>query len=202
MGTINTYDAFRINAETIKEYVDEKDEAVVSEAITKSSEMVNESLNDISETILIVTEIPIDKNTGTILDAFIVDGSNTILASSTTAKTLVIPCDPSTTYVINKLSDARFRVGYGKYNTINSAVEYGIASETADKIVIETSATARYLHIYYYTIACSHSASELYNSLSILKRGYSDTLSAIDKIARYKIDILESLVTEIVDNYI
>lgn len=90
-----------------------------------------------------------DKDNANILDGVYVGTSS--LGISSGAKTLYISCLPNTTYTISKISSQRFIVAETDTTPARSVeISNRIANQTGTSITITTSASAKYLVVFYY----------------------------------------------------
>lgn len=109
-----------------------------------------------------------DKNNFIKLDGIYISISNGAIGSYQGNKTLVIQCNPSTTYTIQKISGATFRVGsYATYPSVGTnALTYQINS-TGTTITITTGSTAKYLCVQYFGTDDTQTESTILNSIQI-----------------------------------
>ena len=109
-----------------------------------------------------------DKNNFIKLDGIYISMSNGAIGSYQGNKTLVIQCNPSTTYTIQKISGATFRAGsYATYPSVGTnALTYQINS-TGTTITITTGSTAKYLCVQYFGTDDTQTESTILNSIQI-----------------------------------
>lgn len=95
-------------------------------------------------------------------------GSSTIQGSSG-AEIAYIKCLPNTTYTVSKVSSARFACATTQIEPANGvAVSDRVSNPTATSITITTSATAKYIVVFYYLASAdTKTKGEVLNSLQI-----------------------------------
>jgi len=110
--------------------------------------------------------------------------SGSRLRSSDTARTIIIPCKPNTTYTISKLAGARFFVAYAyeypEFEATNG-VRGIINDNTASSLTITTDARAKYLCAYVFS-GTNDSVSEnvMMSSIQIEYGSSASTFSAFE----------------------
>lgn len=121
--------------------------------------------------------------------------TTTISSASTVAKTICIPCEPNTKYIISKTAGQRFSVAY-----TNEAIEYNgnvlgfIANHTGTNIAIQTGPQAKYLlaYVYHSSYDTGVTAAQMLSSVQIEKSnsltsyepyisaGYNSTIDVVN----------------------
>lgn len=93
------------------------------------------------------------------------------------AKSIVIPCDPDTTYTISKISSQRFQVCYTNEEIVAGTIGYARANyTTGTSATITTGANAKYLSIYIYlSTADTLTLQEILDSIQIEKGSQATT---------------------------
>lgn len=138
-----------------------------------------------------------DKDNPNVLNAYI-DGSKKI-TTSTTDKTIWIPCKPNTTYAIVKslstpTNQNKFRVStYASTPTIGDIgidyVGYNTGTEVTST-TITTSATANYLAVFCYNTSSTSTLDEMLSSLKIYESNNPTPYYELCKIGDYKDTLL------------
>lgn len=91
-----------------------------------------------------------DKNNATVIGSYIASETG-IITYSTTAKSVVIPCQANTTYSVSKTKGTRFAVGCYDSNPSNGDTATNWTSDhAATSITIATTANSQYLVVFFY----------------------------------------------------
>ncbi len=91
-----------------------------------------------------------DKDNANVLNLYINTSGEILTASN--GKSIYIECEPSTTYTISRTAGARFRITDTSVLPANGVTgSQFVGTDTASKLVITTSANAKYLVVNYYT---------------------------------------------------
>lgn len=96
------------------------------------------------------TENLFDKDNATVIGSYIASETG-VLTYSTTAKSVVIPCQANTTYTLSKTKGTRFTVGSYDSNPSNGDTATNwTADHAATSITITTTANSQYLVVFFY----------------------------------------------------
>lgn len=91
-----------------------------------------------------------DKDIATVIGSYIASETG-VLTYSTTAKSVVIPCQANTTYTLSKTKGTRFTVGCYDSNPSNGDTATNwTADHAATSITITTTANSQYLVVFFY----------------------------------------------------
>lgn len=147
----------------IKQVVNENDDKFLTNGLNVSNEVDEDYRVN-----LLKGKNLFDKNNFIKLDGIYISMSNGAIGSYQGNKTLVIQCNPSTTYTIQKISGATFRAGsYATYPSVGTnALTYQINS-TGTTITITTGSTAKYLCVQYFGTDDTQTESTILNSIQI-----------------------------------
>lgn len=88
-----------------------------------------------------------DKTTG--VSALYYNSSSSLIRTATNGRSVIFPCEPNTTYTVQKQAGVRFSVCYTKITPANNVNAYGgIEDNSGWSLTITTGADAAYLVVY------------------------------------------------------
>ena len=120
------------------------------------------------------------------VESFFSNTSN-VIATSTTAKSIVVPCEPNTTYTISKTMGKRFQVCYTNTTPDIGVATYGkVSSDTAWRIVITTGNNATHLVAYIYlTNTDTISLDDMLDSIQVERGDYKTLYQDYRSVSTY-----------------